>query len=166
VVSRLEPLGLRHATALERVASDPRVAIPAGIASPLRAGWAIEFCLNRLYEVGCGSALAYAVMMDERVVGCAGLYDLNRDLGSTELSIWLSVERWRLGVGRAVTGAMLALAFAQLGLERVNARCSPANVRGRKFLEHLGFGYDDAWIRPEGHAVRDAALGMCLSRRK
>jgi len=57
-------------------------------------------------------------------------------------------ECWGRGYGTEAEKVLLALAFRELGLERVSCVCEPENVGSWKLMEKCG-------MRREGHGILD-----------
>ncbi len=166
---RLLPIEARHAPQLMNIASDPLVGPRAGISLPLRPDWAKSFCTWRALPTALCDAITFVVvtapdLSTQRVLGCAGLHDLDVVAETAELSIWLAADRWGRGIGSATTRTLLDFGFRSLGLARVHARCLPDNERAWRLLRRMGFSPDSTWLGAEGHALRDAACGLSLPR--
>lgn len=98
---------------------------------------------------------------DDALVGGVSLtnirYGASRSAG---LGYWIGAPFVRRGYARAALGAVLAHAFTEMALNRVEAACQPANRASRKLLAAAGFaeeGYAKAYLHING-AWRDHLL--------
>lgn len=76
---------------------------------------------------------------DDRVIGTCTLFHLDLDNRRAEIGYALGREHWGKGYMAEALGALLTLAFLQLGLHRLEADVDPANAGSIKTLERLGF---------------------------
>lgn len=139
---RLEPICLAHAPELQRIATDPKVAIPAGLDVPLPATWADSFCTWRARAFVEREALTFALLRCNVLVGCVGIHGVDPRAESGELAIWLARAHWGRSVASAATRAILRLGFEELRLRRVRARCAHDNHRALELLKRVGFSLD------------------------
>jgi ribosomal-protein-alanine N-acetyltransferase len=139
---RLERLCRRHAPELQRIAADPRVAVPAGLEAPLPEQWAHRYCAWRSRAFDEREAITFAIVHRETVLGSVGIHglDLREQLG--EFAIWMARAYWGHGLAAHATRAVLRIGFEELGLQRVRARCATNNRRALRLLRHVGFDSD------------------------
>lgn len=62
--------------------------------------------------------------------------------GRAEISYALHADLWRLGVGTAIGRMLVAWAFENLDVERVEASCDTRNVGSERILRRLGMTYE------------------------
>jgi RimJ/RimL family protein N-acetyltransferase len=72
------------------------------------------------------------------VIGDAGLHPLAGRGPDVELGYTLARSAWGRGYATEMGGALVAHAFATLGLPRVMAQVEPENAASRRVLEKLG----------------------------
>lgn len=99
------------------------------------------------------------------VIGAATLDNIRQGPSqSASLGYWMSVRHARQGLMREAVGAMLAYAFEELGLSRVEAGTLPENAASRRLLETSGFKYEgvaQAYLQINGR-WRDHVLYAAL----
>jgi ribosomal-protein-serine acetyltransferase len=83
-----------------------------------------------------------AIRVDSKIAGLIGLEDMNNHLKSAEIGYWLGAEYEGKGLVTKACRALLNHAFNTLGLERVQIRVDPANIRSRAIPRRLGFHYE------------------------
>jgi RimJ/RimL family protein N-acetyltransferase len=143
---RLRWLTLADAPAIYEVFSDPEVtrywSSPA-MTDPSAAERLIAdihdcFARRALFQWGI------ARRDDDRVVGTCTLAHLDHTHRRAELGYALARAAWGAGVAREAIACVLAFAFDDLGLHRIEADVDPRNARSIASLQRLGF-------RLEGH---------------
>ena len=76
---------------------------------------------------------------DGEMMGTALLAGVDAVHGRAELRLLLKSKHWGQGYGREAATVLLAHAFGDLGLRRIEAETPPANTGSLKALEALGF---------------------------
>lgn len=92
-------------------------------------------------EHAAGRSYAFVITDDADVIcGRLTLASVVRGAGQfCSLGYWIAHEATGRGVATAVVGQALQIAFAELGLHRVQAEILPHNHASRRVLEHHGF---------------------------
>lgn len=75
---------------------------------------------------------------EDAAVGMVFLCSLSMQHRKAEISFNLARAHWRKGLAGEAAAAVLAFAFGELGLNRVEALCMPENTASRRLLERLG----------------------------
>ena len=77
---------------------------------------------------------------DQALVGAITLSNVRRGVAETgTLGYWIGQKVAGQGLGTAAVRAMVAWAFEDLNLHRVEAACVPDNAASRRVLEKAGF---------------------------
>jgi ribosomal-protein-alanine N-acetyltransferase len=96
----------------------------------------------------------FLVLVDGEPAGRINLNDVVRGaFQNAHLGYWVDVEHQGRGVATAAVREVLALAFGELGLHRVQAGTLVHNVASRRVLAKLGFaeiGFAPRYIRIAG----------------
>lgn len=80
---------------------------------------------------------------DNLLIGACNLNNVRRGvLQSADIGYWIGAPYVRQGYTRAAVRRVLAFAFDQLGLHRVEAACRPENQASKQLLESVGFEYE------------------------
>jgi ribosomal-protein-alanine N-acetyltransferase len=80
---------------------------------------------------------------DGVLLGACNLNNVRRGvLQSADIGYWVGSPYTRKGHARASVRRILAFAFDELGLHRVEAACRPENEASRALLEMVGFQYE------------------------
>jgi ribosomal-protein-alanine N-acetyltransferase len=101
-----------------------------------------------------GASYPGVVLVDGRPAGRVNLNNVVRGaFDSTDLGYWVDVEQQGRGVATAAVRAVLAVAFDELGLHRVQAGTLVHNHASRRVLAKNGFaeiGFAPRYIRIAG----------------
>jgi len=104
---------------------------------------------NRVYwawrarEEGKALALFLIRRDDKRLIGAITLDNIRRGPSqSAQVGYWVGPEHARQGYMREALGALVAHAFGEMDLSRVEAACLPENAASRGLLEGLDFAYE------------------------
>ncbi len=85
----------------------------------------------------------FAVLADGTLVGYCTIEAIERENNKCELGIVIGEkEYWRRGVGTSVIRRLLRMAFAELGMHRVEAVVHGDNVASATCFSRLGFRLD------------------------
>ena len=76
---------------------------------------------------------------DDALIGTATLFNLNLDSHRAEIGYCLDRAEWRKGYMNEALQALLAYAFDELALHRIEADVDPRNTASIKTVERLGF---------------------------
>lgn len=96
-------------------------------------------------EMEAGNAWPFFIFCeaDQTLVGAITLSNVRRGVAETgTLGYWIGQAFAGRGHGTAAVRAMLAYAFDDLRLHRVEAACVPDNVASRRVLEKAGFALE------------------------
>ena len=96
-------------------------------------------------EMDLGTAYPFFVFRDEddTLVGGVTLSNIRRGVAETgTLGYWIGQPYVRRGYATAAVRAVVAHAFEDLKLHRVEAACVPTNLASRRVLEKAGFALE------------------------
>jgi len=136
----LEPVRLRHASAIQRLASHPEVAATTNIPEPYPSDGALSWIMTSMPRQMAGVEYAFAVLRreDDRLVGVTSLMNVGQ--GEAELGYWIGYPYWGNGYATAANNHILRFAFEAAGIDRIYARPLIRNDASCRVLEKLGFG--------------------------
>lgn len=101
-----------------------------------------RFVERSLQKFAAGDGFEAGVLVGGELGGMLGLHYLDRAVGSTELGYWLARGLRGQGVMTRAIGGLLPLLYEGYGLNRVEIRCHPDNLKSRRVAERLGFRYE------------------------
>lgn len=136
----IEPIALRHAGDVQRLASHPEVVATTNLPDPYPEDGARAWIEALLPRQEAGEEYAFAILQgNEELVGTVGLVEVKGQ--EAELGYWIGKPYWNQGHATAAARQVLDVAFDELGLERVFARPLERNWPSRRVLEKLGFTF-------------------------
>lgn len=161
---RLEPLTDAHVPALLAAAADPVVWRWLPAPQPRTVQDVAELVRAALDDP---VRLAWAVVLDDRVVGSTSYLDVDVSLAALEIGwTWTHPEVWAGVTNPTCKLILLAHAFEDLGVERVLLKTDALNTRSREAIARLGARQDGVLrrhrLRPDGTA-RDTVLFSVLA---
>lgn len=135
----LEPVRLRHANAIQRLASHPEVAATTNIPEPYPSDGALSWIMTSMPRQMAGVEYAFAVVRveDNTLVGVTSLMNVGQ--GEAELGYWIGYPYWGNGYATAANDHILRFAFKAVGIDRLYARPLIRNDASCRVLEKLGF---------------------------
>ncbi|HEX2294871.1 MAG TPA: GNAT family protein [Actinomycetota bacterium] len=86
-----------------------------------------------------GAHLAVVAQGDGALAGGVALAPIDWDNGSAALGYWTARSFRNRGIARRAGRLLVDWAFGDLGLERIELTCDPANVPSQRVAEELGF---------------------------
>lgn len=122
-----------------------------GHTEPWEPAWAIDELTKGAYrrrleryqidrQGGGGYPFFVFTARDNVLVGACNLNNVRRGvLQSADIGYWIGSPFVRKGYTRAAVRRVLAYAFDDLGLHRVEAACRPENIASRTLLDKIGF---------------------------
>ncbi|QIS03621.1 GNAT family N-acetyltransferase [Nocardia brasiliensis] len=102
------------------------------------AHWVRE-CLMIRAEARAGRRLATVIEVDGRFAGQIELGTIDPATGTAEMGIWVDATVARHGIGGLAAAMLLDHGFTRLGLRRVTAPISPANLAAAHGAAGVGF---------------------------
>lgn len=142
----------QDAEAIQRLASDARIAATTRIPHPYPEHGARDFVAAQIAAREKGTAWTFAIIDGGDLVGACGIEGLGRD-EPPELGYWVGTPYWGRGYATGAVKLVLEFAFRDLRLDRVRAHALEYNTASRRVLEKCGFEF----LRIVPHY--DAALG-------
>ena len=94
-------------------------------------------------NAGTGYPFFVTRSRDDVLLGACNLNNVRRGvLQSADIGYWIGTPYVRKGFTRAAVRRVLACAFDELRLHRVEAACQPTNMASRTLLEGVGFTHE------------------------
>ena len=98
-----------------------------------------DFLRRSLQKFAAGDGFEAGLFRADAHVGMLGLHYLRSEPGRTELGYWLAADAQGQGIMTRAVKGLTRILFDDYGLERIEIRCHPDNVRSRAVPERLGF---------------------------
>ncbi len=94
---------------------------------------------------------AYGIWHRGELVGFLDMHDIDWTAQKAEFGYWIGAAHEGKGLVTAACRALLDHCFEGLGIERVEVKCTPDNVRSRRVPERLGFRQKEVIRQAEWH---------------
>ncbi len=107
------------------------------------------FIKSRLEALAKGTGYDLTIWHHGKIAGTLGLFDLHHDGIKGEIGYWLGQEFVGKGLMTRSVKALLAFAFEELELYRVQIKVHPDNIKSRAIPERLGFSLEGT-LRSDG----------------
>jgi ribosomal-protein-serine acetyltransferase len=112
-----------------------------------------EFIRNGLRQFAASEGFPVQIVFRGRLAGYVSLNRIDWPNSKTEIGYWLAAAYGGRGLMTKSCRAMLAYAFDELRLNRVEIYCATMNLKSRAIPERLGFKQDG--ILRQAERVRD-----------
>jgi N-acetyltransferase len=158
---RLTPLSMDHEPGLRSAASDGALwqLKVTSVPEPAQTRTYIENALRMRRE---GSRLAFAVLLEQRVVGCTSYHDIVADIGRLEIGYtWYAKSHQRTALNSICKLLLMQHAFENLNAKLVAWRTDAENHASQRAIERLGARKDGVLrhhCRRRDGSVRDTVM--------
>lgn len=165
---QLRPLENDDAADLFAIFSDPRVMRYWSTGPWQDISAAHELIARDLREMAAGEYLRLGLVRkeDNKVIGHCCIFSISQQSRRAELGYGMAFDQWGQGYMYEALSRVVAYAFTELGLNRLEADIDPRNLPSQRSLERLGFQQEgllrERWI--VGDEISDTALFGLLSR--
>ena len=109
----------------------------------------------------------FTVWYKSEFAGLAGFKETDFLNRKSEIGYWLCREFQGRGIMTRSVRALVKFGFEERGMNRIQIKCAPANLRSRRIPERLGFKLEGTERDSElvkGDVFRDAAVYSLLKR--
>lgn len=141
----LRPIYYTDAISLYHLYSNPLVIRYTEHHIPMQnldeAQYSIQF-YQRGYVEGWMIRWGVELINERRLIGTAGLHNLNADNHLCNIGYELNSPYWNRGLATEVVQALTTYAFQQLELNRIEAELIPQNVGSARVAQKNGYRYE------------------------
>jgi ribosomal-protein-serine acetyltransferase len=96
----------------------------------------IQKCLKEYREQ---TGLELGIWYKDKLIGCIGLHDFNKNSRRASIGYWLATEYQGKGIMTRVVKALIDFGFKNLNLNRIGLEAGEENLKSRAITERLGF---------------------------
>jgi ribosomal-protein-serine acetyltransferase len=89
-----------------------------------------------------GKEWAYLILNNSKAIGRVGLYKIDHEQKNAEIGYWIAEAEQGKGVITACCETIIAFAFNNLQMQRVELRCVTDNVASINVAKKLGFTHE------------------------
>lgn len=108
-----------------------------------------SFINTQLLGFAQGEALHISIFYEGKLVGVAGLNEIDKANSIGHLGYWLGEEHNGRGIMSQVVRELLTISADYYNLQRIDIRCASANSKSRAIPERLGFTHEGTLRRAE-----------------
>ncbi len=140
----LRPFTLADAADVQRLAGATEVAdTTLHVPHPYKDGMAEKWIGGHATEYAAGKSVTYAVTLrgDGTLLGAVGLV-ITPAHRRADLGYWMDVPSWGQGYMTEAASALVAYAFAEMGLHRVTATHFARNPASGRVMQKLGMRHE------------------------
>ena len=98
----------------------------------------------------------FAIFCGDDFAGLAGFKGTDRLNRKSEIGYWLKEEFQHRGIMTETVRALIKFGFSELGLNRIQIKCAPENVKSNKIPQRLGFTLEG--IERESEFVKEGVF--------
>ncbi len=124
----------------------------------------VEFIENYIKESAQrksdGSAFAFVIIDNEKVVGRIGIYKINNINKIGEIGYWIAENQQGKGIVTKCCKGLINFCFNELHLNRIEIICGTENYKSQIIPQRLGFTKEGV-IR-QGALVHNKFIDLCL----
>jgi len=160
----IRPLKLKDAEAVQRYASDPRVADTTTIPHPYPQDGGLTFVENSLEAQEKRESFQFAIIVDNEMIGVIGLNRADFENYTVNVDYAIASSHWGKGIMTTVVSLTLKYAFEELQMKEVNSACLKRNPGSRRVLEKNGFSNTGEFIYTSSKFKGEPAFSFSLTR--
>ncbi len=140
----LRPLEMADAEAVFAYAKDPEVARYLSWQPHRSIDDARQFISRTLSRYAQGQPASWGLehKADGRLIGTAGFVNFLPRVSSAEIGYVLSPAYWGQGFASEAVREIIRFGLAELGLERIEARCRVENLASQRLLDRCGMSFE------------------------
>ncbi|PXF32229.1 hypothetical protein WH50_05755 [Pokkaliibacter plantistimulans] len=109
----------------------------------------LAFLRQQLQLLAEREAMSLTILYQGQLAGCLGLQQVDWRLQSAKIGYWLAEPYQGKGIMQRCLSHLLALAFEEWQLAKLEIRVASSNLRSRRLPEALGFRHEGTLRRAE-----------------
>jgi len=114
-----------------------------------------QWVTSSVKDAKMSKLLNFAIMRGDRLIGTIGFAHFDHEAKVTEIGYWIDRSEQGKGIPSRACGHLLALAFGELEMNRVQIRCASGNLRSAAIPERHGFVKEGVQRQ---HVMRDGRI--------
>jgi ribosomal-protein-serine acetyltransferase len=120
-----------------------------------------NFIKISLKQYAESDGLTVGIWYRGELAGTAGFHYLDWPTRRTEIGYWLGQEFTGKGIMTRAVRKLVEYGFGELGLNRIEIRCAPGNLKSRAIPERLGFT-EEGTLRQVGYIHDNILVDMVV----
>ncbi|WP_133011601.1 GNAT family N-acetyltransferase [Marinomonas flavescens] len=126
-------------------------------------GFFLNFISRSLHDYADGKSLVCAIFYNQTLVGNISFNSIDHDLKKVDIGYWISADYQGKGIVSKCVTKLIAMAFTDLDMEKVQISAAVDNQPSRRVCERLGFKLEGIITRAEKinrHVLDHAIYGL------
>lgn len=160
----IRPLRLSDAAAVQRYASDERVALTTNIPQPYPENGGETFVRRSIRAHRNREGFSFAIVADGDMIGVVGLGAVDCEKRSVRCDYAIASSHWGMGITTRAVALALHYAFCDLDMEIVHSACLKYNPGSARVLEKNGFQEMDGFLYNSSKFKDEPARRFQLTR--
>ena len=160
----IRPLRYSDAAAVQRYASDERVARTTTIPQPYPKNGGETFVRKSVRAHRNREAFFFAIVADGGVIGVVELGAIDYEKRSARCDYGIASSHWGRGITTRAVALALNYAFCELDMEIVHSVCLKCNPASARVLEKNGFQETEGFIYNSSKFQNEPARRFQLTR--
>ncbi len=161
----IRPLRIGDEPAVQRYASDERVARTTTIPEPYPEDGAARFVEQAVDARRNGAGFFFAIVADGEMIGVVELGGSDLESGSIQCDYAIASAYWGKGITTKAVSLALRYAFLELGMETVRSACLRRNPGSARVLEKNGFQETEGFVYNSSKFKGEAARQFLLTKK-
>ena len=162
----IRPLQLGDAEAVQRYASDERVARMTTIPEPYPPDGGETFVKKAVEAHANGEVFYFAILADGELIGALDLRSIDRENRSLECGYAIAVSHWGKGITTKAVALALRYAFCELKMDIVRSNCLRRNPASARVLEKKAFRETGEYVSDIPKFKDEPFRGFQLTKRE
>nr|WP_235927041.1 GNAT family N-acetyltransferase [Gloeocapsopsis dulcis] len=135
----MRPITLEDADAVQRCASDAKLAATCNVPHPYPLNGGQQFAERSIRAREQKQRFPHAIVCNDQFVGVIGINLPDFSNLTAEVDYWLAVPFWGRGIMTQAVGLVVEIAFQELGFRHLFSSCWAENPASCRVLEKNGF---------------------------
>ena len=161
----IRPLHFSDAEAVQRYASDERVARTTTIPEPYPEDGGETFVKHGIEAHKNREGFYFAIVAGGEMIGVVELGAMDQDKYSIRCDYAIAASHWGRGITTKAVALALHYAFCELGMEIVHSGCLRRNPASARVLEKNGFLETEGIVFDSGKFKNEPARQFRLTKR-
>ena len=160
----IRPLRYSDSAAVQRYASDERVALTTNIPQPYPENGGETFVRRSIRAYKNREGFSFAIVADGDMIGVVGLGAVDYEKRSVRCDYAIASSHWGMGITTRAVALALHYAFCELDMEIVHSACLKRNPASARVLEKNGFQETEGFIYNSSKFKNEPARRFQLTR--
>lgn len=139
---KLRPVRRDDAPRFQELVEEPAVRAATNMPEPYPPDGAATWIEAELAAQAAGTGFVFGIVIGDGLIGAIAVRDIGGDPLRGVLGYWIGKPYWGRGYASEAIARVVAHAFGEVGLERLEASCLESHAASRRVLEKNGFRFE------------------------